>query len=478
MLKANLAFEKPLIAADRDWISYETDFTKCIITVHPDFDDVIRPFFPPPMVVAETDDRFGHLVQRLSDIFRDFLAQLLARDGIDATLASLGYNDAERAQLASYLTPFWLGLGDRLLRFDFLCGPDGLKAVELNASAGIGGVGLIEGYDDAFASSSYREWLSQRGIDICTVHPLDHFEAEIRCLVAGCRHKAQREFEAASNSKGAPQTERLLVALVTLPRDLTYLQTLVCARYLQRPGLQITTASIFDLEVGSGGVWCGGQRVDCVWAVHSFEAEIVDAPLRAQAGALRRAAGEGLLAYLVSPSANVLGNKALFSLLLGEPGRSLLDGEDQALLTQVLPWTTIVRHENLDALVDQQPSLVLKPARGISGVGMLFGPRVGAVAWRLGLERILNSGRTYVAQRLCPSLPWIVPPGSFDPDRSSAVNLVLGGICVGGRYAGHFVRALPADSGKPINVSFGGRMAPCYVVRNMYNPSETEGQSC
>ena len=459
MRPAGLAFQAAVVDASGDWAGAASDFSHRILHVHPDFGDVIQPFFPPLMVDGSADEAFAALVQRLAGVFSSFLARIFERDGIEPTLAALGYRPDERALLAEYCTAPWLAQAGALLRFDFLCVQEGLKAVELNAAPGIGGIGLIEGYDEAFAASDYRAWMESQGFDVSSIHPLDHAAALIRRLVGAGRHGAALR-------DGC----EVHVALVTMPSDLAYLQTQVCARYLQRPGLRVTVASVFDLQIDEAGVRIGGQPVQLVWAVHAFEAEIIHAALRAQASALRRAAAEGVVAYLVPPGASVLGNKALFSLLLGEPGHSLLAPEDRSLIDHTLPWTAIVRQDNIDRLVLEQHSMVLKPARGVSGQGMLFGPQVGPVAWRLGLERIIASGVVYVAQRLCHSVACDVPPGSFE---TGQVKLVLGGICVGGRYAGHFVRALAAHSSKPINVSFGGRMAPCYVLRKSAQPGRS-----
>lgn len=411
------------------------DFRRRIAAVHAGFDSDIQPFFPPLMTDAEGDARFGAVVERLARVFGHFARRLILEEGAAATLSALGYRDAEQDLLLPLCTPEGLARADALLRFDFLPTAAGLQVLELNAAAGIGGIGLIEGYDDAFAGSDYQRLLADHGWHARSAHPMTRVAQLLQRI-------------------GGPRPH---VALAPLPRDLDYQQTTMCAQYLARTGARVSVTPLQALDLDHGSVRAGGADVDVVWAVHTFESEMVDPQLRAAAQALRRKASEGRTRVLVPVTSGIFGNKALLALMRGAHGRRWLDPADLAWVAALVPDTRIVTATTLPALLDAHHDWVLKPARGVSGQGMLFGHRVSAGAWRLGLQRVIDSGVTYVAQRRCVPLPWQGDAGALD--------LVLGGIGVDGAYAGHFVRALATGTDKPINVSFGGTMAPCYVLR-------------
>jgi hypothetical protein len=443
MLSSSLAFQPcPVgaIAAD--------DFHARLVGVHAGFADGIRPMFPPPMVDPSTEAGFAALMERLALVFRTFLHKALETKGVHATLEALGYNEIERRQLTPHCTPAGLAQADALLRFDVLQSSEGLQVIELNAAAGIGGIGLIEAYDQAIAGSTFQRSLARDGWHASSQLPLDSVERLFRRLAS--------ELHA-----GPPAGGDMHVALAVQPRDLKYLQTTVCARYLARAGLKVSVATLDEIQVTKHSVSLRTQPVHVIWAVHSFEAEQVDPGLRACANTVRSAAAQGLVAYLAPPAASALGNKALLPLLLDESGQDLLEPADRFLVRQLIPETLLVTPEVIGRLVQQQQDLVLKPARGISGRGILFGNRVGPQAWRMALERILASGIAYVAQRMCQPQACEVPDSAGGTMR---INVVLGGICVDRSYAGHWVRALNADSARPINVASGGTMAPCYAL--------------
>lgn len=145
-----------------------------------------------------------------------------------------------------------------------------------------------------------------------------------------------------------------------------------------------------------------------------------------------------------------------------------LAGPDQDLVRRHIPWTARLESVRPADAVARQPSLVLKPADGYGGTGVVIGPAVPAGDWRQALDRAAAAGhhvlQEYVA---CDTvvLPFMNAQGG--EHRVASVPFVLGPFVFGRRPAGVLVRhGTPASGADAVlNVMQGAFPNAAFVSR-------------
>lgn len=158
-----------------------------------------------------------------------------------------------------------------------------------------------------------------------------------------------------------------------------------------------------------GGVLrCGGHPVDLVVFLHPDHAAALlqrdgeDHPILR---AVRVGAARVLNGLYRS---EVLYSKALFA-ALSDPALAVrFEPEVAEAIARHVPWTRIVRPEMTTSggrevdlpnlVVEHQDALVLKPARGFGGEGVLLGWQCDAEAWRAALDAALRGPAVVVVQ--------------------------------------------------------------------------------
>jgi hypothetical protein len=332
---------------------------------------------------------------------------------------------------------------------------DGWRAIELNATGGIGGLGVIEDYVGAFETSALARQLRDCGVAWRIMRPIE----PLRALMLRRAHERGLHRPDSGNP--------LRVVQAVLPEDLNVVDTVSSDRHLRSANVEVATVPLFDLEVRSGGVYFEGQRIHVVWSCVSFEAVLNSPEIWSKMKQFLALAADGAVIHLVPPTASVYGNKNLLALITSQREVGQFTEAECAFIDRSVPWTARVEEQAFDEIKRRQPELVLKPANGVAGLGVLFGARLSAKAWQLAVAKIAASGIPFVAQRLCIPDTLLMPAGVFGMDGACAVDLVLGGIAIEGRFAGNLVRCQSAGSLKPINCHAGGRFAATCIIDDM-----------
>jgi len=174
----------------------------------------------------------------------------------------------------------------------------------------------------------------------------------------------------------------------------------------------------------------------------------------------------------------VFGSKAALAMLSDQANRDLFTPAELASFDRIVPWTRIVRPgkvtledgqrtDLLDYAVQHRRDLVLKPAGGCGGEGVVLGwdPGTSPALWQRQLASAVRD--TYVIQRRIKPVPELFPDdnGGLIPWTVTwAVFIVVNG------YGGVFARALTAGSSTDvINRSSGASFGCCLS-------EETKGQ--
>jgi uncharacterized circularly permuted ATP-grasp superfamily protein len=162
-------------------------------------------------------------------------------------------------------------------------------------------------------------------------------------------------------------------------------------------------------------------------------------------------------------------DKAFFAILTDEAFSRLLSDDERALVGRVLPWTRRVEERRttkdgreidlVPFMLDNRPSLVLKPAHDYGGRSVFVGSETPPAEWEAALGAALGAPWVVQERVTIPEEPFPV----FDGGDLSFVPLKVNAnpFYAAGETAGVVTRA---SRNSVINVSAGGGSVPTFVV--------------
>ncbi|MFI5881852.1 hypothetical protein [Streptomyces sp. NPDC051554] len=412
----------PAVETDREW------FTERLSR------PVWRHQYPPHAFTAEAARTVETVGVRLAELISGFPRRVFG-DDLAAWAGYLGLPDEDAALMTEALDrPRLRRVATAFMRPDLVVTDEGLKLVELNVAASLGGLSTLAPYTGATRDSRYAAFLAGRGLrldgpDTARVW-LDVFAGLTRARGDGPLHV----FEATANPADLDGGRRFFVDMI------------------RSAGHDISCGLITELDLTDDGAHFRGRRVDAVFTAYTWHETRNFVP-PALTRALMELDTAGKLDFIGSPAAALHDNKANLA-LLHDPGfQGLLTDEEQALVQAYVPMTFRLRPETLDRAVEERGQLLCKPASAYGGKDLAFGflaedDRSWAAELR---ERLADPRERHVLQeRVRPSvvgLPGVGPSGGRE--------VVLAPLVFGGRFAGVFMRQAPVRPGSAINASSG-----------------------
>ncbi|MFE3519321.1 hypothetical protein [Streptomyces sp. NPDC059166] len=234
----------------------------------------------------------------------------------------------------------------------------------------------------------------------------------------------------------------------------------------RRHGMDTVACRMDQLETGEQDVLLlDGERVDAVFRLFlSF-----DQPPGDGLDALTRAVRAGQVRMHTSEATWLLSDKTTMA-WLWEDKESLPDA-DQRLIERHLPWTVLFpasgagSAESLAHALAHRPELVLKPAGGYGGGGVVLGPEVSDEEWREALERAAREGRHILQRHVTPDR---LALDFYDQETGAVehaeVPFVLGPFMFGGAPSGVLVRHGVPGGGPVLNAHHGALMSSVLLV--------------
>jgi len=164
----------------------------------------------------------------------------------------------------------------------------------------------------------------------------------------------------------------------------------------------------------------------------------------------------GKLLIYNGPVTKIMSNKLNLALLSEHKDSDVFTREERAVIDRYIPWTrktvpgqTTYGTEKIeleDFILTNRERLVIKPSWGIGGQDVHLGLHASEGVWRQLVERALGQ-RNWVVQEYIESLPYLYQEGREGCSRHQAV---WGFFVFGTRYAGGFVRVLPEKGTRKI----------------------------
>ena len=316
--------------------------------------------------------------------------------------------------------------------YDFHLGPDGPKLIEINTNAG---GALI----NAYLLQAQRACCAEMGM-------ADAAHSDINALLENFVASFQSEWR----KQNRAEPLRSIAIVDSAPKEqYLYPEFVLFQRLFERHGIAAVIAAPEQLELRSGGLWIGEQRIDLVYnRLTDFDLSTPNTQ------ALRRAYLDGNVVATPNPRAHALyANKRNLTLL--SDAAKLRDwGIPQPIIATLLagiPPTELVANAGPDDLWGRRGRLFFKPCSGYGGKAAYRGDKVTRKVW----NEILSGD--YIAQE-------IVPPSA----RTVAIAGVVQSLKADLRnytYEGNvLLRAARLYQGQTTNFrSPGGGFAPVFV---------------
>jgi len=407
------------------------------------FDGDAMPSFLRPHFVARKDwDALRKAGVRVMDI-----ATRVARDVFEGDAARLcdflGTPESEAEWVT--LDP---GPPDVVLsRLDAFVTPSGPRFIEINSDAPAG-----FGYSDRMAGLFQQ---TPAFLEFAREHEVA-YERSDDALVAAVVESWRR-----ASGTGRPQVAIVDWADVKTRPDQEILRQAFVAR-----GFECALADPREIVVSGGRLSAPGGAIDVVYR-RAVLSELV--ARKDEVSAFLGAYRHRICPFVNSLRCRLAEDKAFFAVLTDEAFASLLDADERALVSRVLPWTRRVAERRtmrggrevdlVPHIIEAREELVLKPAHSYGGRSVLLGSETEASEWEAAVLAALEA-------------PWVVqervaiPEETFpvvEAGRLAFVSLKVNAnpFYVAGHEAGAVTRASRSSI---INVAAGGGSVPTFVI--------------
>ncbi len=355
-------------------------------------------------------------------------------------------------ELVRYMLEQPNGLEWAVARGDFIESADGLKCIEFNFSARLGGwqPEIVQG---VWLKAPWMErFLDEVG-----------YEARYRSPIMELYRHAAR----VSRERGLGSAGELNAAFIMPPEGVDGTQgeaeirrqmiehfARLYRRFLAEEGEGMEGALVgcmpADLEARPEGVIAHGLRIHVLFE-YGYDLHRRD---------IHRLFRQGKVQDFNGPAYELINDKRLMALLSQWADSGLFDAEERRLLERHLPWTRLLEAEFTkyrgereylpDLLEEHRERLVLKGGDSFGGNAVVVGHRTDPDRWRALCDEALEEGSWIAQEWVQPSPMAFVVAGEPLPH-----DVIWGHFVFGDRYAGSFLRMMPQGRAGVVNSSQG-----------------------
>lgn len=395
------------------------------------------PVQPWPLFVGEDKRRD---LERASSGVLELIRQIPGRLlGGDPKRISAFYGLPEH--VASLLLDPPNGLAGAVARCDVIDSPAGVKCIEPNVAANLGGWELRFWAEHRRRDRHVARFLAESGLAPTYRDParelLRHVVVETETLPAA----RQGEINVLLAVPGDILKEVIKTEAADLAR--LYQEVLQELGEGRRGKLSVIGYPQADVTLRQGALFRGNDRIHAV-------IEFTEPPLATPPEIFRTFKAERLQLFN-GPLPTLLGTKKSLALLSEHEESDLLTAEEREVIGRHIAWTRLARPgstryrgESVDLrelLAARRDEFVLKPAIGSRGDGVWVGRHTAPEAWESALDTAFaGGGRTWLAQEYAESRPYLFQEGE---EGAGPHDLVWGVFSFAGRYGGALLRMVP-----------------------------------
>jgi hypothetical protein len=341
------------------------------------------------------------------------------------------------------------GLSDKHLenllgRGDFILSPSGLKCVEYNISAGIGGwqIAVLESvYLNTPVISKFLQEYQVKTINrnlnsILLEHLLSNaaakFSHDSRCNEINIAIALKKYRKSADQIMVEKHFNQLYNHILHLKYSHLQGEVIIC--------------DFLHFNIHDGCIFYKDKRIHVL--VEFYQGDVPP-------GILEVFKKKNILLYN-GPITGLLSNKLNLAILSQSEDSDLFTLQERELIKKYIPWTRKLTAGNVkfgantfnlpDFVLSNRTKLVLKPAEGKGGDDVYIGRYTPQAQWE---ELIKNAPgeRNWVVQEYTESFPYLFQAGN---NGCTEHHAIWGLFAFGTRYAGGFLRILPKENGKGV----------------------------
>lgn len=401
----------------------------------------------PGLLTGEERDSIEHDLSIIVDLLLELPERLFDGDIGDVCETS-GLDPAQRAAVEAT----WRDRNVVLSRADLLRDRAGFKAIEINIHSCVGGIESGPWHRAFEDLPVFEEFIAAEGLDY--VDPIVGVAQTLRA-VADARQLGPRP----------------TVAVVEWPTAYgVYGERMRRISHLLEPhGFSAFACHAGELGLRDGRLVCGDRAIDILFRTFVL-ADVPQAP--ALLDPILEAHRNGTVVLAMGFAAELVGNKASLALLSDSAERGLFSAQEQAVVRRSVPWTRMVRRgatfwrggrvDLRDVALREQSRLVLKPAGGYAGRGVLLGWRVSPRAWQAAIDEAMG-GFWVLQERVRPVTERVPRIDDESQDLGfEEVDINWGVFIMNGRYGGAILRAIPSARGGVISAEHDAALAGCF----------------
>ena len=352
------------------------------------------------------------------------------------------------------------GIAEAASRSDFVGSTEGLKCLEFNSTANLGGWESSIMADIVLRVPVIERFVRQHGLRFSITDSL-------RKMLSYAIRRAQ--------GAGFAEGQRVHLAVLVLegshllqhpmaPRILGQVLDAACREVDPALSGRLLLARGDELEERPEGLFVHGQRIHTLLAVQ----------LAAGGKLIFKAFKKKQLHLYNSPADVFLNDKRNFALLSEQPGTGPWNPAEEDLIRAHIPWTRCFqsatsgyRGETIqlpELAITQQRRMVLKKALSLGGHDVVLGKSVDTSTWDRAVDKALRSG-DWILQELVDSRPYLYQNGE---EGCTAHDLVWGVFVFGEVFGGTTLRVLPKAAHGIVNATQGATKS---LVLELSTPS-------
>ncbi|WNZ65586.1 hypothetical protein QEG98_19385 [Myxococcus sp. MxC21-1] len=390
----------------------------------------------------------------------------LLLDGDPRRIADYYGVSLERARVATEVLANTEDARGALSRGDFIDSADGLKCLEINMMAGLGGWETGLKAQVVMDQPVLQRFTEEQGLRIQLQDTLraflSHVVEDVRRTVAW---EGECNLAVLFPDNELPDAAGREMATLLLNSTLS---ELLAAEGAKGEVLIGTYSEVKDAEGH-----CFTMRGRRLHAVQEHDArdrlEVVGLDFDAR---VRAALAARTLCLYNGPAQELLDDKLNIALLSENEASPALTQEERELIRRHIPWTRRVRSTQTtrdgasvwlpdELAASKREGLVLKAGRAYGGKSVLIGRAMTAEDWDVAIQEGLEHGGWIVQERVEPRpYHFLRDDGAVGPH-----ILIWGAFVFGERYGGTMVRLNPTGQGKDVvNATQGALMCALVVV--------------
>jgi hypothetical protein len=347
---------------------------------------------------------------------------------------------------------------DHLLgRADFIHSAEGLKCLEYNISANIGGWQAPIWETRYLANRHIKEFVTQN--NLAPKNP-NAVTLSLEHMIRYAMRRFSHSLDTVNVAVVVPDYQESMSGSAQenyLNQAFKYI--------LQKtfPGLegQLIFANVYKLEQKNSELWCKGLRIHALLECHQglLPDEVMVAVERKN------------VAICNGPISWIMENKLNLALLSDPANQSNYSPDERQWINRYIPWSrrtvngkTDYRGDEVDLrslVVSEKERFVLKAAQEFGGMEVYLGHTTPAQEWRERVAAAFTDG-CWIVQEFVPSVPYLYQAGEQGADE---FNVVWGLFMFGETYGGGVNRILPCSHKKGIiNAPNGAEVSVIFVL--------------